>query len=291
MKLRTLFFFIDGLGMGPRDPARNPLYRGDCPVLQHWLDTEAVPIDATLDTPGLPQSATGQATLFTGINGAKANGGHKEGYPGPTLRAVIRERNLFDLLGTQGYTCAFANAYYLEGITPEEMQRRQSVTTVMTLKALQSVRGMDQLLRGDAVYNDLVRRRLRERGFPGELIRPEEAAEHLAGIARRHDFTLFEYFMTDLTAHKGTAEDMGRVLRELDACLGALRGFPEEPGGLLIITSDHGNLEDADTRSHTRNPVPFLALGHGADLLRSRVRRLEDVVPALLELYPARAAS
>jgi len=32
--------------------------------------------------------------------------------------------------------------------------------------------------------------------------------------------------------------------------------------------------------------VPFLAIGSGADFLRKRITRLEDITPALLELYP-----
>jgi hypothetical protein len=34
------------------------------------------------------------------------------------------------------------------------------------------------------------------------------------------------------------------------------------------------------------NPVPLVAIGHGADALRRAVSSLEDVVPALLDLYP-----
>ena len=285
VSFKTLFFFVDGLGIGDESPSANPLFRGDCPTLARWLREVATPIDATLDTPGLPQSATGQTTLFTGLNGARAHGGHKEGYPGPTLREVIESRNLFDLLQERGRTCTFANAYYLDGLSPAELQRRRSVTTVMTLKALGDIRRMAELERGEAVYNDLVRRRLRERGYPCELIAPSEAAAHLTALAECHDLTLFEYFMTDLIAHKGTAADMARVLGELDECPTALEAFSKTPGCLLLITSDHGNLEDAATRAHTRNPVPFIALGHGAVWLRERVKRLEDVTPALVALY------
>ena len=41
--------------------------------------------------------------------------------------------------------------------------------------------------------------------------------------------------------------------------------------GLLIITSDHGNLEEKNHRQHTRNPVPTILVGqnhahHGANI-------------------------
>ncbi len=285
MQLSALFFFVDGLGMGRDDPALNPLFRGDCPTLARWLREEAVPLDATLDTPGLPQSATGQTSLFTGINGAKAHGGHKEGYPGPALREVIEKQNLFDLVQARGGACAFANAYYLEGLSPAELRRRRSVTTVITLKALGGVRGLPELERGDAVYNDLVRRRLNERGYPTPLISPEEAGRHLISIAEQYSLTLFEYFQTDTTAHKGSPENTARVLRELDAALVVAARFAEKENRLFLVCSDHGNIEDASTRTHTRNPVPLIAFGAGADVLRAKARSLLDVTPLLVSLY------
>jgi len=32
--------------------------------------------------------------------------------------------------------------------------------------------------------------------------------------------------------------------------------------GLILLTSDHGNLEDLSTRRHTSNPVPALLIGN-----------------------------
>ncbi|MDO9170716.1 MAG: hypothetical protein Q7W29_02680, partial [bacterium] len=56
------------------------------------------------------------------------------------------------------------------------------------------------------------------------------------------------------------------------------------PETLVLLTSDHGNLEDLSTRSHTRNPVPLLAWGPGAATLLARCTRLDEVTPALLSL-------
>ncbi|MDZ4200099.1 MAG: hypothetical protein U1E27_12540 [Kiritimatiellia bacterium] len=281
----VLLVFVDGLGFGSRDPAINPLYRGDSPCLADWIEHDAVAVDACLDLPGTPQSATGQASLLTGRNAAMEAGRHVAGFPTESLKILIREHNLFTQLTRLGYRSTFANAYYLED--PIAIQRRrQSVTTVATLAAFGSVRDLPFLLRDEAVYQDLTRESLRDRGYTGPLTTPGEAAEHLLRIAVQHDFTLFEYFQTDFAAHSGSDERRQLILRRLDAFLDSLRNFSRTPGNLFLLTSDHGNIEDAHGTGHTRNPVPLIARGRGAAHMKSRVKSLTDFVPALLELYP-----
>ena len=55
---------------------------------------------------------------------------------------------------------------------------------------------------------------------------------------------------------------------------------PEEQ--LVIVSSDHGNLEDLSTRSHTRADVPLLAYGKGAQAFVEGARSILDVTPRLL---------
>ena len=282
-------FFVDGLGLGRDDPGVNPLSRGHAPTLARWLAEEAVPVDARLGVEGMPQSASGQAALYSGRNAPAETGRHKEGFPGPTLKALVRETNLFDLLQQRGYRCAFANAYYLKG-PRAPWGRKQSVTTVMTLQALGGVRTEAHLVTGDAVHNDLTNEHLVKRGWTGSLIRPSEAGRRLGVLAGRYDFTLYEYFLTDLVAHKGTPEEMKTILGQLDEALAAAAAHAEREGHLFLLISDHGNLEDATTRSHTLNPVPLVAFGSGAAHMKRRVKDLTDLVPALLELYPDRGA-
>ncbi len=283
---RTLLVFVDGLGLGERNPAVNPIYRGDCPRLRRWLDRHATPVDATLGVPGLPQSATGQATLYTGRNAAAFMGRHVPGLPGPRLREFVARHNLLSELIRRGYRATFANAYFTDDIEEVRRRRRMSVTTAAALAAMGRVRARAELFAGRAVYHDLTRETLRERGYAGPLIKPEEAAAHLLDIAREHDFTLFEFFQTDLAAHRGEPKAVEAVLARLDKFLAALAGWPRRRRGLLLLISDHGNLEDGATRGHTRNPAPLVALGRGASVLRERVRRLEDFAPALLACYP-----
>jgi bisphosphoglycerate-independent phosphoglycerate mutase (AlkP superfamily) len=51
----------------------------------------------------------------------------------------------------------------------------------------------------------------------------------------------------------------------------------------LVITSDHGNVEDMSVKSHTHHPVPTLVWGPRAAAIAARLRRLEDFAAVILE--------
>jgi hypothetical protein len=283
-----VFLLVDGLGLGSPDPTLNPVHSGICPHLEVLLAHEAVPIDAGMGVPGLPQSATGQTALLTGVNAAEAMGRHVEGFPGPALREIIRQHNLYDRLAALGVRSTFANAYYVTDAADVHTRRIQSVTTVSALKAFGTVRDVAALREGRAVYQDLTRSSLRDKGYDGPLVTPEASAGTLLDIAGEYDFTLFEYFQTDRAGHKGSPEDVRRVLALFDAFLGVVALFGRRPGCLFVMTSDHGNIEEAGSPQHSANPVPFVAVGEGAAFLRERVRSVTDVTPALVELYRTR---
>ena len=80
--------FVDGVGLPP-EPLAESIYAG-LPALNRLLSPPCcVPLDACLGVPGIPQSATGQTAIFTGVNAAARLGRHSEGFPGPELRAII----------------------------------------------------------------------------------------------------------------------------------------------------------------------------------------------------------
>lgn len=282
---RLLFILVDGLGLGSHDPCLNPIYDGACPCLQRLLDDHSVPIDAGMGMPGVPQSATGQTALMTGINAAREMGRHVEGFPGPKLREIVRAHNLYDQLAARGVTATFANAYYVSDMAAVESRRIQSVTTVAALKAFGCVRDAQAMLAHQAVYQDLTRESLRERGYDGPLTTPAEAGRDLLSIAAGYDFTLFEYFQTDRAGHKLPRDGVRRVLALFDEFLAAVLPFAADPGHLLVMTSDHGNIEVADSSGHSMNPVPLVAVGEGAAVLQQRIQALTDVTPAIVSLF------
>ena len=276
MKQKILFVFIDGFGLGSDNPAVNPLAGHPCFPWLAKLLADSAPLDAQLGVPGLPQSATGQAALLTGLNAPQMMGRHIEGFPPPRLKAVVQEHNLFSKLIAAGKTCTFANAYWLDNIA-QLPPRRESVTTVATLSALGGVRGKTELLSNRAVCHDLTRKWIRaERDYEGPLAIPEDAAEHLIGLANDHDFTLFEFFQTDQAGHSGDRNRVFQTLEKLDRFFSVLLNF----NGLLIVTSDHGNIEDMTVRTHTANPVPFYV--SAAEDFQT-LERIDQVAPAILD--------
>jgi len=280
--LKIIFIFVDGFGIGENDPADNPLCGDRFPVLEKLI-SDAVSLDACLGVAGLPQSATGQTALLTGVNAPQAMGRHIEGFPPPTLKKLIEHENLFKKLLKLDKRCTFANCYL--NVDPHQIpSRRQSVTTVMTLSALGQVRGNAELEDGRSVCHDITRRTMHTRGYTGEPITPEEAAEHLIATAEENDFTLFEHFLTDRAGHTGDMEHAVQCLETLERFVAAVSRFADTPNHLMLLSSDHGNIEDLSTRTHTRNPVPLIALGQKAAMFKT-ARSLCDVTPAIIRLY------
>jgi bisphosphoglycerate-independent phosphoglycerate mutase (AlkP superfamily) len=55
----------------------------------------------------------------------------------------------------------------------------------------------------------------------------------------------------------------------------------------LLVTGDHGNLEDLSSKNHTLNKVPTLIWGAQAETLARRISSLADITPAILETLEA----
>ncbi|MDD4016696.1 MAG: hypothetical protein PHV28_02015 [Kiritimatiellae bacterium] len=281
--MKVLFLFIDGVGL--RAPAKdNPVHAGICPVLCQLIEKNAVHIDACLDTKGLPQSATGQTAMFTGINASHYMGRHCEGFPGPSLRKLIEEGNLFMELARKGLRCRFADAYMVDSVDDLRVRRFKSVTTVMALTQPETISIQDDLLANQAVFHDITRLSLHEKGHAVPVITPQQAAEHLVQVACANDFTLFEFFQTDLAGHSCNYDHACETLKTLDLFLDSVVKLCKTTGMLLILTSDHGNIEDMGTRGHTRNPVPLAAIGPGADDVKNHATSLMDITPRITRL-------
>lgn len=279
-----MFLFVDGLGL--RSPASdNPVNPEVCPILCRLIEKHGKPVDARLGVEGLPQSATGQATMFTGVNCAEAMGKHCEGFPGPALRQIIESDNLFLRLKKAGKKIRFADAYLVESADELVPRRFKSVTTVMALTAPETVSTVSDLAEDRALTQDLTRETIQDRYPDIAVIPPQRAAEHLFRIALENDFTLFEFFQTDVAGHSCDYNRACAVLRVYDRFLASLVRFTEAASITLVMTSDHGNIEVMNDRSHTLDPVPFVAFGPNGAFLRERVRSLVDVTPALMEAY------
>ncbi len=161
-------------------------------------------------------------------------------------------------------------------------RRRHSATTLAALASGAPFRDGADLAAGRACPWDVTGEFFT--AFEGSVspVEPAEAGRRLAALAAEHDLTLWETFMTDLAGHRRRGWTAEEALTRLDGLLGGLlEALPDDVTAVLV--SDHGNLEEADHRSHTRNPVPLLAVGPAADRFAG-LERIDEVTPRLLAL-------
>jgi phosphopentomutase len=113
------------------------------------------------------------------------------------------------------------------------------------------------------------------------LISPAAAGRRLACLAGEHDLVAFETYLPDLAGHGRLALSPQEALELVDGFLaGIVTG--KRPEDTLVVTSDHGNVEDIRTRVHTRNPVPLIAVGPAAAVF-GRVAAIDGLVEAMIE--------
>lgn len=304
--MAVIFVFVDGIGLGPSGP-QNPL-DANWPALQRlaggqrWTDAlqprfddhmTVTAVDATLGMPGLPQSGTGQAALFSGKNGPKLAGRHYGPYPHSQTRDALRQHNLFARVQRLDVPfaepAAFANGYPDRFFSYAARRNRWTVTTRCCLDADVRIRTAADVRTGEALTADLTGHAWREDlGLDVPLRTPTAAGEQLAAIASDHACTVFEYFLTDKAGHARDADRAHRVLYDVDQFVGALWEALDPTNDLLALCSDHGNLEDLSIKTHTRHPVPLLAWGAGATSF-AEAAAITDVTPALVAAVTAQA--
>lgn len=303
---RVLFVFVDGVGLGPADPAINPFVVARLPMLRHLLGgalatiddaplhterASLVGLDASLGVPGLPQSGTGQASLLTGHNAARLFGRHYGPWTPTALRPLVAEESVLARARRAGRRVAFANAYPEEAVRPpadgdRRARRRTPLRAGPPLAALGAgllTRHTAALARGDAIASEITNDGWREHLGRLELpvISPQTAGRNLARIAAAHDLTLFAHYSTDTAGHRREMKDAVLALERVDAFLhGLLEALPRDV--LLLVASDHGNIEDVRT-GHTRNPALALVCGPGHVAIAERLRALTDVAGVVLE--------
>jgi len=283
---KIILIFIDGLGIGRLDTPNNPINKEKFSILYNIIKKAAI-IDPVMGVEGLPQSATGQTSLLCGVNAQKILSGHSEGFPGPKLQNIIKKENIFKKLKNIKRKSTFANGYWLNDISEIDKRLRKmvSVTTIASLNGLGYVRPINALINENAVYQDITQKVLKEKGANLPIITLKNAAQRLINISKKFDFTLFEYFQTDIAGHKQDLCKANNVLSDLDDFISNIHNLIDFSRSTLIITSDHGNIEDLSTPLHTNNLVPFYVKGFKKDFLTEKVKDLSDVTPAIVEWF------
>ena len=294
--MRILFIFIDGLGIGVNDLKKNPFAQKRIKLFDFFqsdsfpktipFDGIVKPIDAQLGVPGLPQSATGQATLFTGINAARMLNKHLSGFPNSVLRQLLSTHSIHIKLINRGKNPAFINVYrpifFERG--PEELIRYLSVTSIANWKANLKFYDFHDLRSEQAIYHDFTNIELINRGFQVPQFSAEKAGQILAHASRKYDFCLFEYFKTDAAGHAQDFDCALQLLSQLEKFIETILVNINLQRTLVILTSDHGNIEDLSVKTHTSNPVPLMTWGKHKDEFIKNVESLTDVTPQVLKI-------
>jgi hypothetical protein len=276
--MTVLFIFLDGVGLGSNGPLVNPFVRAEMPNLNQLLDGQSliidsapfygrraslIALDTTLGVQGLPQSATGQAVLLTGLNVPLLIGYHYGPKPDKATAAHLLDGGIFGDLARRGKHAALVNAYppgYFQGI--DSGRRLYSSIPLAITRAGLPLFTSDDLIAGNAMSADFTGAGWRDRMAMPEIpvISLREAGIRLAGLSEKYEFAFFEYWLTDYAGHGQDMEAAIQVLEQFDQVLGGLLSAWKDEN-LILITSDHGNIEDLSTRRHTANPVPLLLIG------------------------------
>jgi len=127
--------------------------------------------------------------------------------------------------------------------------------------------------------------------------RPEMGAYHVTEEAVRrikggdYPFILINYANGDMVGHTGVLEAAIKACEAVDECVKRVVEATFQRGGIVIITSDHGNVEQmidyttgAPHTAHTTNPVPFILVDDDKRGARLKEGGLADVAPTVLEL-------
>lgn len=306
--MRFIFIFIDGVGIG-KSNGDNPFVSADPGILRLWegsvYDNNGItlkPIDPLLGIPGIPQSATGQTTIFTGINIPGLLSKHIGSFPNKLMRKVIREENLLLKLDNSGKKVKFVNAYphhseifsnshiniddegnlVFSDEFPEKFKRRISVTSSILISNNMIPFDTKDIKKKKSLYQDYSNKSLLRYGLDLPVFTPEDAAGVLYNTSSDYDLILYEFFQSDIYGHRKNKTEQVELISGLDTLLSTLISLLNPEEDTLLITSDHGNLEDSSGKSHTLNPVPLITWGRGSSELSKNIDDLSDVTPEIL---------
>jgi len=292
----VIFLFIDGVGLGNQhdtNPFFQQTYHGFSAMAgdqsfsvnaDELKDQEHIfkAVDATLDVEGLPQSGTGQATLFSGENAPKEIGKHFGPFPHSGTKHLLEEQSLFLKAQSLGKQCRFMNAYPDIFFQKAQKRNRWTCTTLMTKSAGVELNTTEDVKKERALTAELTQQAWREHlNIDVPQITPETAADRLLEQSVNWDLLLHEYYLTDKAGHSQEVEKAARYLKVYDRFLWHL--INQKPKNVtIVLCSDHGNIEDLSVKTHTLNRVPLFAYGPGASHF-SQAQSIMDVTPGILQ--------
>jgi 2,3-bisphosphoglycerate-independent phosphoglycerate mutase len=124
-----------------------------------------------------------------------------------------------------------------------------------------------------------------------EMSAPEITTRLLEAVGSgTYDFIIVNYANPDMVGHTGVWDAAVRAAEFVDGCLAQVSEAVLDAGGALVITADHGNIEEMrdamgePQTAHTTSPVPLVLVAEAWRGARLRDGILADVAPTLCEL-------
>ena len=298
--MHILLLFLDGIGLGPDEPETNPFAVADMPFLtqltngQRWLDgigrqqsdlMSFVPTDPRLGVEGRPQSGTSQAAILTGKNVPEMVGRHYGPKPDAQTRQLLDNENLFISVKATG-----KKASLLDGYPPSllaSIERGKTLPSSIQYAAIAS---------GQSLFtvDDVREKRSITAEYTGQewhshlkltdtpLYTPYEAGKLLVELSRQYDFSMHSHWITDYVGHRGPFQAAVELLERFDGVMQGIVDNWKPDEGLVIVTSDHGNMEVIGDRHHTENDVPTLIYGKEHAAFADGFSDLTHITPRIL---------
>ncbi|MCS7205189.1 MAG: metalloenzyme [Leptospiraceae bacterium] len=297
--MSLIYFFIDGIGIGENNAEKNPFSRYATSILQVctgklYIDNglhkkfKVYPLDANMGIAGLPQSATGQTSLWTGVNAPKIIGYHITGFPGPKLKTIIYDHSIIKKFKEHQLRATFLNAYTPKFLKKLEKLPRIASASTHTQKASgQNLFTINDILNKRALYMDITHHIMHEY-YPElkevvPIMDPIQRGRDAVEISHNYDLVIFEYFLSDKAGHSQSFEAAKFIIEKLERFIqGILEALDKDD--TLIIVSDHGNLEDLSVKTHTNNLVPLIVSGRLQKEFQN-LNYLNDVPLRIYEIF------
>jgi len=111
----------------------------------------------------------------------------------------------------------------------------------------------------------------------------------------KYDFILVNYANADMVGHTGDEKSAIKAVETIDACLARLIESVTKNNGALLVTADHGNVEEMknnlngkENTEHSKNPVPLWFITNENKKKRKEDFEvsglLSDVAPTILDI-------
>ncbi len=110
--------------------------------------------------------------------------------------------------------------------------------------------------------------------------------------SQKYDLIICNFANTDMVGHSGKLDAAIKAVEAVDKCLGIIYQSLNSISGEILITADHGNVEqminpqtDEVHTAHTNNPVPLIFVStRKAVIAEPETGTLSDIAPTLLAM-------